>query len=203
MELVIESGHPGDYLAETEELDYSHPLIQELAAALYAAANADELAFVKAAFEYVRDEVSHSWDIQASRVTCKASDVLQYRHGICYAKSNLLAAILRSQGVPAGFCYQRITLGDTPDTGYCIHALNAVYIGSQDKWIRLDARGNKNGVDAGFSLEEEKLAFPIRGYYDEIDYPGVYANPNPKTIDALKGSTDVLEMYRNRLPDTI
>lgn len=203
MTLVIESGNLEDYLAETEELDYSHPSIQELAATLYGAANADELAFVKAAFEYVRDEVSHSWDIQASLITCRASDVLHYRHGICYAKSNLLAAILRSQGVPAGFCYQRITLGDTPDTGYCIHALNAVYIGSQDKWIRLDARGNKPGVDAQFSLEVEKLAFPIRIPYDEIEYPGVYAKPNPKTIATLKQSTDVLEMYRNLLPDTI
>ncbi len=203
MKLVIESGNLGDYLAETEELDYSHPSIQELAATLYGAANADELAFVKAAFEYVRDEVSHSWDIQASHVTCKASDVLRYRHGICYAKSNLLAAILRSQGVPAGFCYQRITLGDTPDTGHCIHALIAAYIDSLNRWIRLDARGNKNGVGAQFSIEAEQLAFPIRPHYDEIDYPGVYAIPNPKTIAALKQSTDVLEMYRNRLPDTI
>ena len=203
MELVIEYGSLSDYLTETEELDYSHPLIQKLAASLYGTANADELTFVKAAFEYVRDEIAHSWDIQASRVTCRASDVLQYRHGICYAKSNLLAAILRSQGVPAGFCYQRLTLGDTPDTGHCIHALNAAYIDSLGRWIRLDARGNKNGIDARFSIEAEQLAFPIRVPYDEIDYPGVYANPNPKTIATLKQSADVLEMYRNRLPDTI
>lgn len=203
MELVIESGNPGDYLAETEELDYSHPSIQELAAMLYGTAKGDELAFVQAAYEYVRDEISHSWDIQASRVTCRASDVLHSRHGICYAKSNLLAAILRTKGVPAGFCYQRLTLGDTPDTGHCIHAFNAVYTDSMGRWIRLDARGNKNGVDAGFALTEEKLAFPIRVHYDEIDYPGVYANPNPKTIATLRGSTDVLEMYRNRLPDTL
>ncbi|WP_027086994.1 transglutaminase-like domain-containing protein [Cohnella panacarvi] len=203
MELVIESGNPGDYLAEAEELDYSDPSIRELAATLYGIAKGDELLFVQAAYEYVRDEISHSWDIQASRVTCRASDVLRYRHGICYAKSNLLAAILRSQGVPAGFCYQRLTLGDTPDTGHCIHALNAAYIGRLGKWIRIDARGNKDGIDARFALEGEQLAFPIRAHYDEIDYPGVYANPNPKTIAALKGSTDVLEMYRNRLPDTI
>lgn len=203
MELLIESGNLADYLAESEELDYSHPAIQELAGKLYGAAKGDELAFVEAAYEYVRDEVPHSWDIQGSLVTCKASDVLQYRHGICYAKSNLLAAILRSNGVPTGFCYQRLTLGDTPDTGYCLHALNAVYISGLGRWIRLDARGNKIGVDAQFALEDEKLAFPIRDHYDEIDYPGVYAVPNPKTIATLKQSTDVLEMYRNHLPDTL
>ena len=68
--------------------------------------------------------------------------------GICWAKSNLFAALLRANNIPAGICYQRLTLGDTPDTGYCIHALNAVYIKSINKWIRLDARGNKNGINA-------------------------------------------------------
>ena len=47
------------------------------------------------------------------------------------------------------------------ETGYCIHALNTVYIASIDKWIRLDARGNKEGIDAEFSIEDEKLAFHI------------------------------------------
>lgn len=46
-------------------------------------------------------------------------------------------------GIPAGICYQRLTLGDTPESGYCIHALNAVYMKRLDRWIRLDARGNK------------------------------------------------------------
>jgi len=202
MELIRESANLDDYLAETEELDYSDPSIAELAGALFDSA-ADDIAFVKAAFEYIRDQVAHSWDIQGSRVTCKASDALHYREGICYAKSNLLAALLRSKGVPAGFCYQRLTLGDTPDAGYCIHALNAVYIGSLGKWIRLDARGNKPGIDAQFSLAEEILAFPIRAHYDEFDYPTVYANPNPKTIAALKQATNVLELYRNRLPASI
>ena len=49
-----------------------------------------------------------------------------------------------------------------PETGFCIHALNAVYIKSLDSWIRLDARENKTGVEAQFNLEKERLAFPIR-----------------------------------------
>lgn len=44
------------------------------------------------------------------RVTCSASDVLQHRSGICYAKSNLLAALLRKEGIPTRFCYQRLIL---------------------------------------------------------------------------------------------
>lgn len=63
-----------------------------------------EIEKAKTAFEFVRDEISHSWDIQSTIVTCKASEVLQYS----YAKANLLAALLRSQGIPTGFCYQRL-----------------------------------------------------------------------------------------------
>ena len=97
------------------------------------------------AFEYVRDEISHSWDIQSEKVTRTASEVLKYKEGMCYAKSMLLCALLRSQGIPPGFCYQKLTLGDTPETGYCIHALNVVFISTINNWIRIDARGNTNG----------------------------------------------------------
>jgi len=101
-----------------------------------------EIEKVKVAFEFVRDEISHSWDIQGKRVTCSASDVLTYKEGICYAKSHLVASLLRSQGIPTGFCYQRLMLFDTPEKGYCIHALNAVFLKTLNKWQRLDARGS-------------------------------------------------------------
>jgi len=139
-------------------------------------------------------------DIQSSRITCKASEALYFKEGICYAKSNLLCAILRSKGIPTGFCYQRLTIGDTPDTGYCLHALNAVFLKSQEKWIRLDARGNKVGVNAEFSLNDEKLAFTIREEYNEMDYSKIYKQPNPKTINTLKQSTDCINMYLHGLP---
>jgi transglutaminase-like putative cysteine protease len=157
----------------------------------------------KTAFEFVRDEIAHSWDIQGNRVTCQASDVLAYQEGICYAKSNLLASLLRSQGIPTGFCYQRLMLFDTPEEGYCIHALNAVYFQSLQKWVRLDARGNKEGIDAQFSLDVEKLAFPIQEQFGEKDDPVVYVNPHPKTIEVLKKHTDVIEMYKQRLPESL
>ncbi|MFC0211565.1 transglutaminase family protein [Paenibacillus chartarius] len=185
---------------ETEEVDFSHLSIKEKAAELYSESLSGEVGFVKKAYEFVRDEISHSWDIQSSRITSKASEVLYFKEGICYAKSNLLCAILRSRGIPAGFCYQRLTLGDTPDTGYCIHALNAVFLKSEEKWIRLDARGNKVGVNADFSLTDEKLAFAVREEYKEIDYKTIYTLPNPKTVTALKQSTDLISMYLHRLP---
>ncbi|KIL49239.1 transglutaminase [Jeotgalibacillus soli] len=113
----------------------------------------------QAAFEYIRDEISHLRDIQGTRVTRKASDVIKYREGICYAKSNVLAALLCSQGIPAGYCYQRLMIFDTPEKGYSIHALNAVFLKEVNKWVRLDARGNKPGIDAQFQFMKKSCLF--------------------------------------------
>ncbi|WP_338554627.1 transglutaminase-like domain-containing protein [Paenibacillus sp. KS-LC4] len=202
MTFTCESNHLEDYLELLPEVDYDHFSIKALAAELDSQSS-NEIDYVKNAFEYVRDHISHSWDIQSSRITCKASEVLFFKEGICYAKSNLLCALLRSKGIPAGFCYQRLTLGDTPDTGHVIHALNAVYMRSIGKWIRLDARGNKSGVDAQFSLEEEKVAFPIREEYEEFNYPVIYAKPHVKTISALLQHSDCTAMCLHGLPSSL
>ncbi|KHF39375.1 transglutaminase-like domain-containing protein [Halalkalibacter okhensis] len=202
MAMICESGRLEDYLLEINEVNYSHPLIKEKAAQLFLTAQTD-IEKAEIAFTFVRDEIAHSWDIQGKEVTCQASDVLKYQEGICYAKSNLLASLLRSQGIPTGFCYQRLMLFDTPEKGYCLHALNAVYLKSLNKWIRLDARGNKPGVDAQFSIDEEKLAFLVNEKFDEKDYSIIFVKPNLKTITVLKEHTDVLEMYKQHLPECI
>ncbi len=163
----------------------------------------NEIELVKNTYHFVRDEIKHSWDAQDKRVTVTATDVLKEKVGICWAKANLLTALLRANNIPTGICYQRLTLGDTPDSGYCIHALNAVYIKTIDKWIRLDARGNKVGVNAEFSLDREQLAFEIRTEYDEVDYKTVYAEPLKITMDVLENSTDALYMYLHSLPERI
>lgn len=163
----------------------------------------DEIYLIKAVYEFVRDEIKHSWDAQDKRVTKSATEVLEQGVGICWAKANLLASLLRACGIPAGICYQRLTLGDAPETGFCIHALNAVYIKSLNRWIRLDARGNKEGVDAQFDVEQEKLAFPVRADLGEVDYGIVFANPSDKLMQVLEENTDALYMYLNCLPDSI
>jgi transglutaminase-like putative cysteine protease len=200
--MICESNNLMDYLQETKEVDYSNPMIAAKAAELFDSSQT-EIEKAKIAFEFVRDHISHSWDIQSNRVTCQASEVLAHKEGICYAKSHLLASLLRSQGIPTGFCYQRLMLFDTPDKGYCIHALNAVYLQSLNKWMRLDARGNKLGVDAQFSLEEEKLAFPVNKECDEKDYPVIYVQPHPKMVEVLTSHTDLLEMYLHHLPESL
>lgn len=163
----------------------------------------DDISLMKAIYEFVRDAIKHSWDVQDKRITKSATEVLEQGVGICWAKANLLAALLRACGIPAGICYQRLTLGDVPETGFCIHALNAVYIKSLDRWIRLDGRGNKAGVDARFDLEQERLAFPVRKDLGEEDYGIVYANPSDMLMKVLEESTDALDMCLNCLPDSI
>ncbi|CAG7614854.1 transglutaminase family protein [Paenibacillus allorhizosphaerae] len=202
MHLQCESHSLEDYLTETEEVDFSHLSIIEKANELFAASST-EVEFVKKAYEFVRDEISHSWDLQSSRITCRASEVLYFKEGICYAKSNLLCALLRSKAIPAGFCYQRLTIGDTPDTGYCLHALNAVFLSDFKRWIRLDARGNNANVKAEFSLDHEKLAFPIREAYDEVDFDTIFKAPNAKTIHALKHNDNCINMYLQGLPSEL
>ena len=202
MEFTLESDNINDYLKESNEVDYSNPIIQRKAEELFKT-NQTDVEKIQNAFEFVRDEVSHSWDIQDELVTCHASEVLSYQKGICYAKSNLLAALLRSQGIPTGFCYQRLMIFDTPEKGYSLHSLNAVYIKSLNKWIRLDARGNKKGVNAQFSTGKEMLAFSINPEFDEIDYPIIFVEPNRKTIEALRKNNNALEMYLNYLPEKL
>lgn len=187
-----------DYLAATPEIDWKHPSIS---AVVTQWDGLGEVARAKAAFEFVRDEVPHSWDAQDSRVTCAATEVLACRTGICYAKSHLLAAFLRAMGIPAGMMYQRLTLFDEPEDGHCIHALNATYL--QGNWVRMDARGNKSGVDAQFSLTDERLAFAIRPEKGEIDYGVVHARPHPAILQCLRSNDNMLEIYRLGLPESL
>lgn len=42
------------------------------------------------AYEFVRDQITHSWDVRATVVSKTASEVLQNGTGICWVKSCLL-----------------------------------------------------------------------------------------------------------------
>jgi len=183
------------YLEESDIINFSRD-VTDLSNDI-ATYSVDEIDFIKNAFEYMRDNISHSADINGSVVTCTASEVLQAKEGICYAKSHLLAAILRCNRIPTGFCYQRLLLDDENAPYLILHGLNAVYIKTLNKWIKLDARGNKPGVDAQFSLEAEKLAFPVRVEKGEEDIPIIFANPDENVIKALTKSRSLDDLWAN------
>lgn len=130
-------------------------------------------------------------------VTCRASDVLLHGTGYCYAKSHLLAALLRANGIPSGLCYQRLSVSSNGPP-YCLHGLNAVWL-KQHGWYRIDARGNKPGIDARFSPPPEKLVFPISDH-DEEDFPEIWAEPLMAVTRALT-IHETVEQVAPNLPD--
>lgn len=187
------------FLQATEYIDYNSEIIQNKAMELFND-NMSNVEKARIAYEFVRDEIPHSFDCNAKIITAKASDVLKYKTGICHAKANLLASLLRLQGIPTGFCFQHITLLKDDSMGYCVHAYNAIFI--DNKWIKLDARGNKKGVNAQFSMNEPILAFPIRADYDECFYKGIYAYSHIPSMQMLEKAKSIQDIREN-IPDVV
>ena len=96
-----ESDDLGRYLEDTIMIDWQSPGLMEVAGALLAGCDGPE-ARLHALFRFVRDDVPHALDVQPERATCRASEVLRERHGLCYAKSHLFAGLLRYAGFPTG-----------------------------------------------------------------------------------------------------
>lgn len=185
-----------DYLAASTIVDFHHPEVFRLARTL-AQEEVDTVGVARRCYLFVRDEIAHSFDINRNPVSCSASEVLHNGHGICYAQSHLLAALLRANGIPAGFSYQRLS---DDRGGFALHAFNTVYLPKYG-WYRIDARGNTGNIDAQFCPPQEKLAFSneARG---EIDYGLNLFEPLPCLVKALKGAKSI-KALRNSLPSSI
>ena len=155
-------------LSVSEHIDWKDPDIIKLANKLAGGKKRDS-DIAKICFEWVRDEIKHSWDFKIDPVTCKASDVLKFATDFCYAKSHLLAALLRANNIPAGLCYQRLSINDD-GAPYSLHGLNAIYL--------------KENINAQFSPPKEQLAFPINES-NEKDFPDILVEPLDVVVDAL------------------
>jgi len=184
------------YLQETKLINYSHSGIQELAQQLSLNTTTDTQ-IAKNCFTYVRDKIHHSGDYKDEITTYIASDVLEYGTGWCYAKSILLATLLRANKIPTGFAYQRLSCSEYVKDVYCLHGLNVIYL-KEFGWYRVDARGNKEGVNAEFNPPHEQLAFALQE--NEYDLPEILEDPLPEVVEALKKFTCYEEMIHN-FPD--
>lgn len=191
--MKLESNDPQRYLASTEVVTADDPQIRAKASEIIVDAQTD-LEKARRLFEWVRDHIPHSNDIGAEVVTCTASEVIQGGSGICFAKSHLLAALCRSVGIPAGFCYQKLRK-DPPEQGFILHGFNAIYLESLRRWVRVDARGNKPGVDARFSIEQERLAFMVDIAQGELTYHDVFVEPLPEVVAVLSSHTCLSELW--------
>ncbi len=189
-----------DYLEATEIIDWKSPEIRLLADVLAAGA-ASDVEKARRLYEWVRDEIPHSADAGHEIVTCRASEVLRQRTGICYAKAHLLAALLRAAGIPAGFCYQVLRYDITSER-LVVHGLNGIYLGKLGRWIRVDARGNKPGVDAQFCVNREQLAFAASPALGEFTCETIFARPLPSVVGCLMSHDTVTELIAD-LPGNI
>lgn len=187
--MLVESNNIQDYYKKSNVIDFDNKIIINKCLELKKGIN-DELEIIKTVYEFVRDKISHLGDVNGQEIPCSASEVLSFGYGICCAKAHLLAAMLRYLNIPTGFCYQLITPVNDKGKMY-IHGLNAVYIKGLDKWVRLDAEGNKNRLGAQFSIDEEKLAWPIRPELGEKHVDTIFAEPNARVVE-------VLMKYENR-----
>jgi len=185
---------PTQFLGQCDAIDFGLPEVVELARQLAAD---DVTATTKRCFEFVRDNIKHSSDYQMNPVTYAASEVLAHKIGYCYAKSHLLCALLRANKIPTGLCYQRLSV-DGSGAPFCLHGLNAVFL-PDIGWYRIDARGNRDDVDAQFNPPSEQLAFRT-DLPDEYDLPEIYASPLPCVTSALTTYEKWDELLQN-LPD--
>ncbi len=183
-----------EFLAHTATIDFNHPEVNALALKLSENLT-DDLSIAKSCFEYVRDQIKHSGDAQGGTPTCIASEVLRHKTGWCYAKSHLLAALLRANSIPTALCYQRLFCDEYTKESRCLHALNAIYLKDYG-WYKVDARGNNKTTNAQFHPPKEQLAFELRA--GEKDLEGYYAEPLECVLQALK--QDYKEMIHH-FPD--
>lgn len=85
-----------EYLKETELLNYSHPLIQQIVhSRQWGSMSRKEQ--ILGIYNYVRDEIRFGYN-RADDIP--ASDVLQDGYGQCNTKGVLFMALLRAVGVP-------------------------------------------------------------------------------------------------------
>lgn len=187
------------FLAHDEVVDWRDGSVRSQAQSIINGMN-DEVQMAKRLFEWVRDEIPHSKDIESEIVSCSASQVLKSGTGICYAKSHLLAAFLRSISIPCGFCYQ--VLRSQYPGRMVLHGLNGIHLTSIERWIRVDPRGNTNGVDAQFNLKQEQLAFQTDPNHGEFIYKRIFPAPAMEVVHVLKKYSSRSEMWPN-LPQCI
>lgn len=185
-----------EFLVSSDIIDFNHPKVIAKAHELSEGCENDE-AIVKRCFEFVRDEIRHTGDEGEGITTLRASEVLEQAQGWCYAKSHLLAALLRANGIPTALCYQRLSCGEYEEGVYCLHGLNAIYL-EKYGWYRVDARGNKEGVNAQFDPPHERLAFKLAK--NEYDLAELYAEPFDVVVKILRKNKTYNEMIEN-FPD--
>ena len=135
------------FLKETKYCDFNNLKIKELAFDITKNINDDKNKAI-ALFYYVRDSILY----RVGNWNKKASETLLEGKGVCTSKSNLLIALLRSSGIPAGYGVMRVKgkeyFGNIVPLFFrdkigkeSIHIYVYVYL--NNRWIKCDPSDDK------------------------------------------------------------
>ena len=217
MQLIRENRPYEDYLAAHSPVNCDEPRVSFVAEHLMGRLSSQlespdtapwsdpETALVRLTYEYVRNKIANSTPATSGKMTWRASEVLNEKEGTCYGKANLIAALLRKNGIPTGFAYQY--LRETTTGPLVLHALNAVYLESLGGWVRLDAshmpesthRSPLEQAPAEFAaVDTAALIRPVRPELGEDSLPIVYAEPDAQLARLFKQSTSLQELWAHR-----
>ena len=196
-----ESDDLGRYLEDTITIDWQTPVVMTTCRDLVkdVASPADR---VRVLFEYVRDEIAGPEEPGEAGIPCSASQVLRARAGQSFSQSHLLAGLLRSAGVPTGFCYARLA-AEGREQRFELRGFNGVYWQTTEDWIFLDASG-----DDGFAPTEIRFRPPwsLSRAPDpdvgEAFLPFIYRRPARRIVDLLERAPG-LAALRRHWPDSI
>ena len=187
------------YLEDTAVVDWQTPAVYAKARALSAqGAGAEER--IRAAFEFVRDATGDALaEGHASEaVAFTASEVLREGAGLSYARCHLLAALLRAQGIPAGFGYQRLA-DPGCRSGFALHGFAAALLAEEERWLPLDPAGTGEDGAPAFALAPPHFARIPDPEAGEHHFKALYARPPRPVADTLD-KAESLPRLRPYLP---
>jgi len=181
-------------LASTRWSDASEPRIVSCAARLRRSTPTET---VRETFAFVRDAIAHSCDVATDVVPLAASAVLESGTGLCFAKSHLLAALLRASSIPTALGYVRLR-DPRAASGFCLHGFDVVELPGHGL-VRVDARGDNATVSTTFDPPRESLAY-WPAAEGEAFLDGAFVEPVAAVVDAYARARTLRELLAD-LPD--
>lgn len=148
------------FLRPSSYVDYDEDSDCVLLAAELASKEEDELGVVGAVFDYICDHIVYDKE-KAAEVQKTTGylpvldDTLESGKGICFDYASLVAAMLRSQGIPTKMVFGDVSPNDiyhawnmfyTEETGW----VTVKYEVKAGSWNRLDLTYSANGADSSF-----------------------------------------------------
>lgn len=160
------------FLAPTPMCDADHAAVRRMAAEITRRAGTQREAAV-ALFYWVRDNVTYTmgdWN-------WRASETLALRHGTCSNKANLMVAMARALGIPAGFHVQYVSTPAYFSGGFiplvrrsvrdiAIHVYVTLFI--DGRWVKADPTDDKALSDAIEAIVPHAKAFDFDGENDAV-----------------------------------